>query len=146
MKKPLSVILLLFILSGLVMVQTGCTKKSTNPEPPLELTSSGDIVPPISPFSYNVGINYDSWTDGRNQRSIPADLDEVTKYFRLIKTFIVAGVGTSEIVMDPDQKQVVDYIVAHQAEGLELAMGTNISSIAQGGYTLPVQSKRCLFP
>ncbi|NQV01561.1 MAG: hypothetical protein HQ542_02865 [Bacteroidia bacterium] len=139
MKTNLSFIILLLVCCGMVVVQTGCTKKSTNPSTPLELTNSGDLVPPISPFNYNVGINYDSWTDGRANRSIPADLDEVTRYFKLIKTFIAAGVGggTIEVVMDPTQKEVVDYIVAHQAEGLELAMGTNISSIAAGGWNSP---------
>ncbi len=49
----------------------------------LKITNSNHLVPANSPFSYNVGINYETWTVGRNNRDIGKDLDTITKYFKL---------------------------------------------------------------
>lgn len=103
----------------------------------LKITNSSVLIPATSPFSYNVGINYETWTVGRTQRNIDKDLDTITKYFKLIKTFHTAAVGTTNVIMDPTQKTLVDYFVAHESEGLEMAMGTNNSALGQGGYGTP---------
>ena len=42
------------------------------------------LVPAETPFSFNVGINYETLVNGRNGRSITADLNQITKYFGLI--------------------------------------------------------------
>lgn len=103
----------------------------------LMVTNSTHLIPIHSPFSYNVGINYETYTAGRNNRVINTDLDTITNHFKLIKTFHVAGVGTTEIVMDPNQKILVDYLVNNIDKELELAMGTNNSAITVGGYGKP---------
>ncbi len=103
----------------------------------LMVTNSPHLIPIHSPFSYNVGINYETYTAGRNSRVIETDLDTITNHFKLIKTFHCAGVGTTDIVMDPNQKKLVDYLVNHIDDGLELAMGTNNSALASGGYGHP---------
>lgn len=103
----------------------------------LKITNSGVLIPATTPFSYNVGINYETWTVGRDQRNIDDDLDTITKYFKLIKTFHAAAVGTNEVIMDPTQQTLVDYFVAHEADGLEMVMGTNNSALGQGGYGTP---------
>lgn len=95
-------------------------------------------VPASTPFLYNAGINYETWTLGRNQRVISADLDQITKYYRLIKTFHDAAVGTEEPttpVIEPTQQSVIDYVVARPT--LQLAMGTNNNALAQGGFGTP---------
>ena len=33
------------------------------------------IVPANTPFEYNLGVNYETWENGRTGRSISADLD-----------------------------------------------------------------------
>ena len=45
------------------------------------------LVPVKTPFNYNLGINYETWENGRTGRSITADLDAITKNFGLFKTF-----------------------------------------------------------
>jgi hypothetical protein len=103
----------------------------------LSVSNSSNLIPATSPFSYNVGINYETFTMGRNKRIIENDLDTITKHFKLIKTFHTAGVGTNDIVIDPNQKKVIDYLVANKSRGLELAMGTNNNVLANGGYGHP---------
>ncbi len=95
----------------------------------LTVTNSINVIPANSPFSYNVGINYDSWNNGRDNMKINDDLDEITKYFKLIKTYYAAGVGTTNVEMDPTNKQVIDYLVANIDRDLEMGMGTNLTSL-----------------
>lgn len=96
----------------------------------LLVTDGINVIPTNSPFSYNMGINYDSWHQGRDNMKIGDDLDEITKYFKLIKTFYAAGVGTTTVEMDPTTKKVIEYMVTNIDKELELAMGTNLSSLA----------------
>lgn len=96
------------------------------------------LVPAATPFNFNIGINYESWSGGRTGYDISADLDQITRYFKLIKTFHDAAVGTAnpaEPIIDPTQQQVISYVVAHP--GLELVMGTNNNALAAGGYGTP---------
>ncbi|WP_428661642.1 hypothetical protein [Reyranella sp.] len=91
------------------------------------------LVPARTPFNYNLGINYETWANGRTGRSITADLDAITKNFGLIKTFHdVANPGGANPVIDPDQLQVIKYVA--QSKDLQLVMGTYTSALAQGGY------------
>lgn len=99
-----------------------------------ETPNAGGIY---TPFSYNVGINYESWTMGRDSRVIATDLQNISTYFRLIKTFHTAGVGTTSVVMDPTQIQVINFVTANPSLNMELIMGTNSSALAQGGYGSP---------
>ncbi|MGH8115018.1 MAG: hypothetical protein ACREPS_08210, partial [Rhodanobacteraceae bacterium] len=104
----------------------------------MPVLSSPAPVPASTPFLYNAGINYETWTLGRNRRSINADLDQITKYYRLIKTFHDAAVGTSDPttpIIEPTQQSAIDYIVAQST--LQLVMGTNNSALAQGGFGTP---------
>ncbi len=103
----------------------------------LTVTNSHHMVPSNSPFRYNVGINYETATVGRNNRIVSKDLDTITKYFRLIRTYHAAAVGTTEIIIDPFQGELIKYIVDHQELELELVMGTNNSALAAGGYGHP---------
>ncbi|MEO1194358.1 MAG: hypothetical protein AAFY02_21605 [Pseudomonadota bacterium] len=92
---------------------------------------SDPLIPSKSPFNYNAGINYESWEDGRVGYSIPADLDQISQYYNLIKTFHGAAVGTADPTtpeIDPTQAEVIDYVVAHG--NMELVMGTNNSALA----------------
>jgi hypothetical protein len=77
-----------------------------------EYQMAGDpLVPTHTPFNYNIGINYDPGLNGRNGRSITADLDEITRYFGLIKTFQdVAVPDAANPRIDPDEQQVIDYV------------------------------------
>jgi len=100
--------------------------------------ASDPLVPSATPFNYNIGINYESWDDGRTGYSITADLDQITQYFNLIKTYHGASVGTADPTIpeiDPTQVQVINYVVA--TADVELVMGTNNSALAQGGYGSP---------
>jgi len=102
------------------------------------MASSDPLVPSQTPFNFNAGINYESWTDGRDNRSIPKDLDQITQYFKLIKTFHAAAVGTSDPTqpeIDPTQQQVITYVTNHG--GVELVMGTQNAALAAGGFGQP---------
>jgi len=97
--------------------------------------ASSPLVPINTPFSYNVGINYESWENGRTGYSITADLDQITQYFGLIKTFHDVAVGTAnpnDPIIDPTQQQVISYVTGTAT--VELAMGTLNSALAQGGF------------
>ena len=111
-------------------VITGATKT-------LKVTNSNHLTPTQSPFSYNVGINYETWTVGRNSRNIDKDLDTITNYFRLIKTYHCAAVGTSQVIIDPTMNTVIQYLLAHEDLNLELALGTNNNVLATGGWGKP---------
>ena len=104
----------------------------------MSVVSRSAPVPASTPFLYNAGINYETWTLGRNSRIISADLDQITKYYGLIKTFHDAAVGTSDPstpIIEPTQKSVIDYVVAQPK--VQLVMGTNNSALAQGGFGTP---------
>ena len=58
--------------------------------------ASDPLIPINTPFSYNVGINYETWENGRTGYSIAADLNQITQYFGLIKTFHDGAVGTPQ--------------------------------------------------
>jgi len=103
----------------------------------IELTSD-PLIPANTPFGYYIGINYESWEYGRTGYSISADLDQITQYFNLIKTYHDAAVGTADPttpVIDSTQAEVINYIVA--TDNLQLVMGTNNNALAQGGYGTP---------
>jgi exo-beta-1,3-glucanase (GH17 family) len=120
---------------AIVVMQTSCSKNDSQPTPPL--TGDPSLAPSTSPFSYNVGINYESWTAGRNNRNIAHDLDTVSKYFRLIKTFHCEAVGTNDVLMDETQQEVIDYMLAHEEKSMEVAMGTSNAVLAKGGFGSP---------
>ncbi|MFO1082467.1 MAG: VCBS repeat-containing protein [Reyranellaceae bacterium] len=96
------------------------------------------LIPTQTPFNYNIGINYESWENGRVGYSITADLNQITQYFGLIKTYHDVAVGTSTPtvpVIDPTQQSVISYVVA--TPNVQLVMGTVNSALAQGGFGLP---------
>jgi Ca2+-binding RTX toxin-like protein len=94
------------------------------------------LVPVKTPFNYNLGINYETFVNGRTGRSITADLNAITKNFGLIKTFHdVGNPGGANPVIDPDQLQVIKYVA--QSKNLQLVMGTYTSALAKGGYGTP---------
>lgn len=103
----------------------------------LKVTGSNDLIPSSTPFNYNVGINYESWTAGRNSRNIASDLDCITGYFRLIKTFHCEAVGTASVEMDPTQNEIIQYILNHPEKSIELALGTSNAVLAAGGWGAP---------
>jgi hypothetical protein len=93
------------------------------------------IVPTNTPFNYNLGVDYETWENGRTGRSISADLDQIGQYFKLVRTYHDAAVGVpvgSAPVIDPTQAAAINYIVAHP--GMQLAMGTNNNAVASGGF------------
>ncbi len=106
----------------------------------LTVNNGHHLVPTYSPFSYNVGINYESQTWGRDHRIIANDLDMITQHFKLIRTYHAAGVGTSDTVIEPTQESVIKYIIDNPGLELELAMGTNTSALVKGGFGAPYTS------
>jgi Ca2+-binding RTX toxin-like protein len=93
------------------------------------------LVPINTPFKYNVGINYESWENGRTGYSITADLNQITKYFGLIKTYHDVAVGTSNPnnpTIDPTQQTVISYVT--KTANVELVMGTLNNALWQGGF------------
>src|SRR5262245_20016993 len=96
------------------------------------------LIPAKTPFNYNVGVNYESWDYGRIGYSIKADLDQITQYFGLIKTFHDVAVGTSNPqipTIDPTQQQVISYVV--NTPNVQLVMGTVNDALAKGGFGTP---------
>lgn len=92
------------------------------------------VAPVVSPFKYNVGIDYETF----NTTNIPADLTAVTKNFSLIRTYHDAAVGTVNPnipQIDPGEAQVISYVASHSP--IQLVMGTNNNALAQGGYGTP---------
>ncbi len=93
------------------------------------------LVPAKAPFSYNIGINYETWMNGRTGYSIQKDLDQITKYFGLIKTYHDAAVGTPNPTIpqiEPTEQAVISYVA--KTSNLQLVMGTNANALAQGGF------------
>jgi hypothetical protein len=98
------------------------------------LAEAAPIAPVVSPFAYNVGINYETF----NTTNVPADLAEITKNFSLIRIYRAAAVGTSNPenpIIDPAAGQVIKYVAAN--DSLQLVIGTNNSALAQGGFGFP---------
>jgi len=94
--------------------------------------TTGPLIPADTPFGYYIGINYESWDYGRVDRSIAADLEQVTQYFKLIRTYHDAAVGTpnpTSPIIDDSQAEVISYVVA--TNDVQLVMGTNNSALAQ---------------
>ncbi|MCE1248749.1 MAG: carboxypeptidase regulatory-like domain-containing protein [Firmicutes bacterium] len=94
-------------------------------------------VPANSPFTYNIGINYESWTVGRNNRDINKDMQQISTYFKLVRTYHSTAVGTSDPTnptIEPTQQTVITYVVQNN---MEMVMGTNMNEIVQGGYGTP---------
>ena len=92
------------------------------------------VAPVVSPFMYNVGIDYETF----NTTAISADLTAVTKNFALIRTYHDAAVGTGHPdipQIDPGEAQVISYVASHSP--IQLVMGTNNNALAQGGYGQP---------
>mgnify|MGYP001430220422 FL=1 len=97
----------------------------------LTVTNSSDLIPSNSPFSYNVGINYETWANRKN-RNIEKDLDEITKYFKLIRTYHDVGIGTPDTIISPTLEPVIKYILAHPELKIELSLGTATSALNIG--------------
>ncbi len=100
--------------------------------------STYSLVPTYSPFTYNVGINYNSWGPGRTGYSIPTDLAAISQDFKMIRTYYDVAVGTADPttpIIEPTQQQVITYITGTSDE--MLVMGTFNSALAQGGYGTP---------
>jgi hypothetical protein len=96
------------------------------------------LVPVNTPFGYNVGINYESWENGRTGYNIAADVNAITKYFGLIKTFHDVAVGTAnpnDPIIDPTQQAVINAVL--KKSNVQLAMGTLNNALAQGGFGTP---------
>ena len=100
--------------------------------------SATPIAPVVSPFAYDVGIDYETF----NTTNISADLTAITQDFGLIRTYHDAAVGTSDPNMpqiDPGEAQVITFVVSHStsASEIQLVMGTNNNALANGGYGSP---------
>ncbi|MBV8192745.1 MAG: VCBS repeat-containing protein [Alphaproteobacteria bacterium] len=96
------------------------------------------LVPSKTPFNYNIGVNYESWENGRTGYSITADLNQITQYFGLIKTYHDVAVGTANPnipQIDPTQQQVISYVA--NTPNVQLVMGTLNSALAQDGFGKP---------
>lgn len=96
------------------------------------------LVPANSPFTYNVGINYNSWGPGRTGYNIGVDLGAISANFKMIRTYYDVAVGTADPttpVIEPTQQQVINFVVGTSDE--KLVMGTFNSALAQGGYGTP---------
>ncbi len=98
----------------------------------LSVTNSPSLIPDHSPFNYNVGINYESWPT-RPHRVVARDLDQITKYFKLIRTYHGAGVFSADTILDPTMIEVINYVVANPVLEIELSVGTNNSALNKAG-------------
>lgn len=102
----------------------------------IRITNSNHLVPDYSPFSYNVGINYETQEFGRVNKSIEDDLDQIIQYFRLIKVYHTAE-GSNPNEIEAGLKELIGYFIAHESLELELVLGTNNNILAAGGYGAP---------
>lgn len=102
----------------------------------IRVTNSNHLVPAYSPFSYNVGINYETKEFGRTNKSIENDLDQITQYFSLIKVYHTAK-GSNPNEIETALKELIDYFIAHESLELEMVLGTNNNILAAGGYGAP---------
>jgi hypothetical protein len=92
------------------------------------------LVPAKTPLGYNVGVAYETNVDGRTGRSISADLDQITQYFWLVRTYHdTADPNSTTPTISLDENQVIQYALAHPA--LSLVMGTYNSALVLGNNT-----------
>lgn len=89
-------------------------------------------VPTETPFSYNVGFNYDPWGQAWNAYSqeqyvayVTKDLDAVTQGVHMIHTYHGAGVGTGALVIDDGQYAIMQYAAKNPGKNIELFLCTN---------------------
>jgi hypothetical protein len=95
------------------------------------------LVPTKTPFNFNLGINYATQEYGRTGRSITADLDQITQYFGLIRTYqdVQDPTSSSNPTINLNEQQVINYIVdPSHAPNLQVAMGTWTSAVTSGGF------------
>ena len=88
--------------------------------------STDPLIPTSSPFSYGVGINYESWEVGRTGYSITKDLNQISDNFHLIRTYHDAAVGTSTVTIDPTQAKASGLPVGWLHYGLLVALSLTI--------------------
>jgi hypothetical protein len=99
--------------------------------PSQNATSNDVLIPAATPFGYNVGINYETDVDGRTGRSITADLNQITQYFELVRTYHdTADPNSTTPTIDPNELQVIQYAMTHPA--MRLVMGTYDSALVTG--------------
>jgi hypothetical protein len=69
--------------------------------------------------------------DGRTGRSIAADLNQITQYFELVRTYHdTADPNSMTPTIDPNELQVIRYAMTHPA--LSLVLGTYNSALVIG--------------
>jgi hypothetical protein len=97
------------------------------------LAQNDVLIPAANPFGYNVGINYETDVDGRTGRSVTADLNQITQYFQLVRTYHdTANPNSATPTIDPNQLQVIQFATSHP--GLVLVMGTYNSALVTGTF------------
>ena len=90
------------------------------------------LIPTNTPFSYNVGIDYDADPNARTGFSVTADLGQISQYFKLIHTYRdTSDPNSTTPTINPNESSVISYVVSHP--GLELTMGTWNSAVAVAG-------------
>jgi hypothetical protein len=93
--------------------------------------ASDVLVPAQTPFGYNVGIDYETDVDGRTGRSITADLNQITQYFGLVRTYHdTANPNSATPIIDSNELQVIQYAMTHPA--MNLVIGTYNSALVTG--------------
>jgi hypothetical protein len=93
--------------------------------------ASDVLVPAQTPFGYNVGIDYETDVAGRIGRSIPADLNQITQYFGLVRTYHdTANPNSTTPIIDSYELQVIQYAMTHPA--MNLVIGTFNSALVMG--------------
>jgi hypothetical protein len=102
----------------------------------VRITNSNHLVPTNSPFSYNVGINYETKDVGRVNKSIEKDLDLITQYFKLIKVYHTVD-GSNPYKIEANLQELINYYNNNESKQLELVLGTNNNVLAAGGYVTP---------
>jgi hypothetical protein len=95
------------------------------------LAQNDVLIPAANPFGYNVGIDYETDLDGRTGRSITADLNQITQYFELVRTYHdTANPNSTTPTIDPNELQVIQFATSHP--GFGLVMGTDDSALVTG--------------
>jgi len=89
------------------------------------------LIPSASPFGYNVGIDYETDQDGRTGYSVTADLNQITQYFQLVRTYHdTADPNATTPTIDPNELQVIQYAMTHP--NFRLVLGTYNSALVTG--------------
>ncbi|MCB2186726.1 MAG: hypothetical protein KQJ78_09930 [Deltaproteobacteria bacterium] len=93
---------------------------------------AGAGAPLATPFEHNVGIIYDPWFQSWTSYSpeqqaayVNADLDTLTRDFRLFHTYHDVAVGTPDLEVDGGQAAIMQYAKAHPDLGIEVFLCTN---------------------